>query len=224
MSTLLPGPPDLDVDMVTTLDIGPRGLDRFLDLVAGDRPLPRITYQRGNLTLVSPSRKHERSADRLDGVVKAIGAELDIPYQATGATLFRRRDLDSGIEADRTYYLAHEPAVRDLPGDIDRDTSPPPDLAIDVVVTHSPAKALSVCRDLGIPEVWIYWANRGVLEFLDLDEARGDYVVVPMSRAFPFLTPADVQPWIVAAGNEPDNRWDRRLRQWVRDVLGPRLI
>ncbi len=214
--------PSLDVDMVTNLDIGPRGIDRYLELV-GDRPGPLIKYRQGSLTLVSPSHAHERGAERLDGLVKAICAEMDFDYHDTSSTLFRRSDLDSGIEADKTYYIAHELAVRGVMGDIDLETYPPPDLAVEVVVTHSPAKSLAICRELGVPEVWVYWAKRKSLEFLFLD-AQGEYTTGAASRAFPFLTPADALPWIDLPEAEPDNRWERRLREWVRDVLAPRLV
>jgi Uma2 family endonuclease len=43
--------------------------------------------------------------------------------------------------------------VRGVTGYIDLTVYPPPDLAIEVVVTHSPAKSLAVCRELGVPEV-----------------------------------------------------------------------
>src|SRR4051812_17623905 len=91
---------DLDIDMVTTLEVVPGGLDLYLELV-GDCHGPLIKYRHGSLTLVSPSPSHERGAERLDGMVKAICAELDVDYKAMASTLFRRNDLDSGIEADK---------------------------------------------------------------------------------------------------------------------------
>jgi Uma2 family endonuclease len=220
MSTPAAGEIALEIDMVTTLDVGPGGLDRYLELV-GDRPGPLVKYRQGSLTLVSPSHTHESGAERLDGLVKAICAELDIDYHATAATLFRRPDFDSGIEADKTYYIANEQAVRGLIGDIDLAVCPPPDLAVEVVVTHSPGKSLAVCQELGVPEVWVYRVKKGLLEFLHLD-AQGTYVSAAMSRAFPFLTPDDVLPRVGPSGDGPDNRWERRLRAWVRDDLARR--
>ena len=137
------------------------------------------------------------------------------------STLFRRPGLDHGIEADKTYYLAHEPDVRGLSGDIDLTVSPPPDLAIEVVVTHDPAKSLAVCAELGIPEVWVYRVRRQALEFLHLDES-GRYAPSAASRAVPFLTPADVLPWVESPADEPDRLWRGRLRAWVSEVLAPR--
>lgn len=211
---------ELEVDMVVTIEIGPDGLDRYLDLV-GDRAGPRIKYLKGSLTLVSPAGKHERSGDRLDGVVKAIGSELDIAYLATASTLYRRRDLDYGIESDKSYYFENAALVREVVEEIDLNIYPPPDLMIEVVVTHGPKKALAICQALGVPEVWVSWPRKETLEFLGFD-VQGRYVPLETSRAFPFLKPADVLPWLTSAGNELDNRWERRLREWVRVELAPR--
>jgi Uma2 family endonuclease len=97
---------------------------------------------------------------------------------------------------------------------------PPPDLLIEVVVSHGPKKALGICLLLGIPEVWVHRPRGARLHFLLLED--GKYVSKSRSRSFPFLGPEDVIPWLTSPEDEPDNRWRRRLRDWVRDVLAPR--
>src|SRR5205823_4749517 len=123
---------------------------------------------------------------------------------------------------DESYYIANEPAVRGIEEDeIDLTVYPPPDLVIEAVATHEPRKSLIICRELGVPEVWVYRVRRRSLESLDLD-VQGQYQAAKASRAFPFLTPADVLPWIAPTAGEPDRVWRSRLRDWVRDELAPR--
>lgn len=225
MSTQLEAPAVAEdvtgIDMVTTLEIGPNGLDRYLELV-GDRRNPLIKYHEGSLTLVSPSQRHERGAERIDGVIKGVCAVLGIDYHATASTLYRRPGRDHGIEADKSYYIANEPAVRDIEEeDIDLSVYPPPDLVVESVATHEVRKSLVICRELGVPEVWVYRVRQRSLEFLHLD-AQGQYQAAPASRAFPFLTPADVLPWVRHTPGEPDNLWEARLRAWVGAELAPR--
>ena len=208
-------------DTVTYLLLNPDGFDRFLESVA-DRRRPLIKYHNGSLTLVSPSWKHERGAEKIDFLVKGVCAVLGIGYRATASTLFRRPGMDHGIEADKTYYLAHEPAVRAIIGDIDLTVSPPPDLVVEVVVTHPAAKSLAVCRELGVPEVWVYRPQAPSLTFLHLDAQGTRYEPAEASRSFPFLTPGDLLPWVIEEADEPDNVWEARLRAWVRDELAPR--
>jgi Uma2 family endonuclease len=181
-----------------------------------------IKYHEGSLTLVSPSRKHERGSDRLDDLIKAVCDGLGIDCHATASTLYRRPGMDHGIEADKSYYIANEPAVRDIEEDeIDLAVYPHPDLMIEAVATHEVKKSLVICRGLGVPEVWVYRVRRRSLEFLHLD-AQGQYQAAKASRAFPFLTPADVLPWIAPTAGESDRAWRSRLRDWVRDELAPR--
>ena len=210
-----------DADMVVHLGpVGWEGLEAYLKMI-GDRRGPLIRYRDGNLTLVTPSPLHEHRSDRLDGVVKAIAVELDISCEPTGSTLFKRRDRDQGIEPDESYYIEHEAAVRGNEEKIDLTVSPPPDLAIEVVVTNPAAKSLAICRRLGVPEVWVHDVPRSKMAFLHLD-ATGQYVEAPTSRAFPFLASSELLPWVQSPGPEPYIQWERRLRAWVRDVLGPR--
>ena len=221
MSLVASEPKASDADMVTHLGpVGWEGLESYLKMI-GDRRGPLIRYREGYLTLVTPSRLHERRSKSLDRVVQAISVELDIPCEPTGSTLFKRQDLDHGIEPDESYYIEHEAVVRGNEEEIDLTVSPPPDLAIEVVVTNPAAKSLAICRRLGIPEVWVHDAPKSTLAFLHLD-ATGQYGEAPTSRAFPFLASAEVLPWLQSPAAESYNRWERRLRAWVRDVLGPR--
>ncbi len=222
MSLVTSEPKASDADMVTRLGhVGWRGLEAYLKMM-GDRRGPRVLYREGYLTLVTPSRLHERRSKGLDQVVHALCIELDIPFQPTGSTLYKRQDLDHGIEADETYYIEHEPVIREVEDEIDLTLYPPPDLVIEVVVTNPAANSLAICRRLGIPEVWVHDAPKSTLAFLHLD-ATGHYVEAPASRAFPFLIAAEVLPWVQSPAGESYNRWERRLHAWVRDVLGPRL-
>lgn len=221
MATVATETDPLTLDMAVTLPgIGWDGFEAIARM-KGDRSRPRLLYRQGSLTLVSPSQLHEQDEDRLDSVVKAVCCELAIPCTPTGATLFRRRDLDRGIEGDRTYYLANEPVAR-RDREIDLNVDPPPDLAIEVEVTHPAAEAVEIWRRLGVPEVWAHQARQPVLKILHLDD-QGRYVESPTSRALPFLTAAEILRWVARPRDEPESYWEIRLRRWVRDELAPRV-
>jgi len=212
--------PEVRGDTVTTIDVGPHGLDAFLKAV---QRLPgRLRYRDGRVTLVSPSYPHERGNDHLDDIVEMICDELDIDYSAAASTLYQRDDLDRGIEPDQSYYIAHQGAIHEVEKGVDLRLYPPPDLVIEVVWSHSARVALEILQAMGVPEVWLYNVSARALQFLHLDDA-GTYQPQTRSRAFPFLTTEDVLEQLRSGpANEPHNRWKRRLRAWVRDVLGPR--
>lgn len=167
----------------------------------GDRKVPRLIYDRGGLTLASPSLRHEWIEDRLDGIVKAIRGELDIAYQPTGSVQLHLEEHGRAVEGDRTYSIANEAAIRGK-DEIDLNDDPPPDLAIEVEITHPARVAIETWRLMGTPEVWVYRDRDESLRFL----VRGDggaYLESATSRAFPFLTTDDVRPWLKPHEGEP---------------------
>ncbi|QDV33506.1 Uma2 family endonuclease [Tautonia plasticadhaerens] len=207
-------------DMVITLQVGDGGLDRYLELV-GDRNGPRIKCLDGSLTIVSPSFRHERGGERLNDFIGVVCEELDIDFLAARSTLLRPPGKkNDDIEPDSCDYIQHEAAARDAGDQLDLARIPPPDLLVEVVVTHGPSKSLDICLLFGVPEVWLHHPRTGRIQFLILQGGR--YVGRTRSRCFPFLAPADLLPWLTSPEDEPDNRWRRRLRDWVREVLAPR--
>src|SRR4051794_10276909 len=102
--------------------VGWQGYQTLLNLV-GDQPV-RITYDRGDVELMSPLFKHERSRSRLGRMVEILTEELDIPMIAAGATTLRREDLDKGLEADESFYLASLSLITDIEH-LDLNVDPP---------------------------------------------------------------------------------------------------
>src|SRR5260370_20533848 len=54
-----------------------------------------------------------------------------------------------------TTLFRSEPAVRDVEDDIDLTIHPPPDLMVEVIVTHGPGEALQICQELQIAKVHV---------------------------------------------------------------------
>jgi len=152
----------------------------------GDRRF-RHTYLDGELEVMSPSEKHEWIAAFIGRLVDLLSYEFDIPIKSVGATTRRHAHLERGLEPDRSYYVANEPQVRGLSSD--RDDVPPPDLAIEVDITHRPVNRLKVYATLGVPEVWRYRDDK--ICFLHLEGS--EYREISHSLAFPILTPADIE-------------------------------
>jgi Uma2 family endonuclease len=69
---------------------------------------------------------------------------------------------------------------------IDLRRDPPPDLAIEVVVTHRTIDRLGIYAAFRVSEVWRL--KRNALRFLVLDKNE-IYIKATRSRSFPLLTP-----------------------------------
>jgi len=90
--------------------VGWEGYEMALKMV-GDRRI-RITYDRGDLELMSPSLEHEKYRDLLGVFIRHVTFGLRIPCRGAGSTTWRRRAKDRGLEADTCFYLASFPQVR----------------------------------------------------------------------------------------------------------------
>jgi Uma2 family endonuclease len=101
----------------------------------GDRHI-RLTYDRGSLEIMAPLLRHERYAETLAQLVKALAAFARVRVFSAGSTTFRREDLERGLEPDRCFYIRNADAVVGKL-EIDLSTDPPPDLAIEIDIMSS---------------------------------------------------------------------------------------
>jgi Uma2 family endonuclease len=188
----------------------------------GARSYPRMIYCDGRLTFMTRSRLHEWLVDCLGDLVKIVATGCEITWETAGETTFRRRDRDTGLEGDTTFYFGANAEHMRGPKNVDMGTDPPPDLAIEVEVSHSAVEALEAWGRLGVPEVWRFNASAWSCTFWHRNEA-GTYVSAPHSQFLPMLKPAEIADQMRQAQNLGASRWYAQLPGWVRDVLRPRL-
>src|SRR4051812_38819497 len=135
-------------DNVETLHFDSDALGHYLEMVGGvveGKPLIKCGAD-GRLTLVSPGRTHERSGRRLGMLVAAVCSVLEIPFSADGSTLYPIPGTGRGYMPDESYYIQRH-------GEATLTSGIPPDLVIEIVVTHPAADALADCALLRVPEV-----------------------------------------------------------------------
>jgi Uma2 family endonuclease len=202
---------------VVLWNVGWDGYSALLKL-RGEHRDPRMIYLDGSLFLVSPSMRHENLKDRLGHFVTEVVTGLDIPCILAGSTTLRRRTKRGGVEGDQTFYLANFARIRGKKK-INLRVDPPPDLIVQVVVTHEADEAVEVCRRFRVPEVWICDQNQ--LTILQL-QPNGRYAAFERSLAFPVLLAAEIHSWIIRDQDDTDTDWIKALRRWVTDVLVPR--
>jgi Uma2 family endonuclease len=183
----------------------------------GDRSGVRLTYDRGDLELMSPSYEHETAASLLGRFIELLTLELKIPIKAGGSTTFRRQDLDRGLEPDRCFYVQHAVHLRGR-REIDLSRDPPPDLAIEVDITSSSLDRLGIYAALGVPEVWRYDG-----EALHVYHRRSDgtYAEGQGSLAFPFLPVTELVTFLRQGDQTDDTALAQAFLEWVRQRVVP---
>jgi Uma2 family endonuclease len=189
---------------------------RLLRIFA-ERPSVRLTYDRGELEIMSPMRDHERSAYLLGRMVDVITEELGIPVGSGRSTTLRRRRKRRGLEPDNSYWIQNESRVRSKDR-IDLRVDPPPDLAIEVDVTSSSLNRMRIYASLGVPEVWRCVGPTLTFQVLGPD---GRYTEATHSRAFPFLRAADLMRFLALQRQTDETTLVQQFRAWVRTQVTP---
>lgn len=175
----------------------------------------RLTYDQGRLVLMSPLPIHDRIKKLAGRLIETASSESGIRISSFGSASWKRKDLTKGLEADECYYVANEPAMRGK-RDVDLLRDPPPDLAVEIDITHTPLDRVSIYGALGVSEIWRFDGER--FEFVRR-AAGGSYLPLKSSAAFPFMTPAILEQFIEQA---IDDEWGtiEAFRQWVRTASG----
>jgi Uma2 family endonuclease len=180
----------------------------------------RLTYDRGELEIMSPSPAHERYKMFAGYFVDNLAIELEYVegFEAFGETTWKRIALERGLEADQCYDF--DPAkLATLAGRLpDRPDDPLPDLAVEIEISSSTVDKMSVYAALGIPEVWRYDGETVRFERLGED---GLYRTSETSLFLP-VTPAQVAHWLGMADGMNPKAWTLLLRGWIRDELAGR--
>jgi Uma2 family endonuclease len=197
--------------------VGWRFYETFLAEL-GERHL-FLTFDRGNLEIMSPSHRHEAHARLLAIVIGIVAEELNIPIKGGRSTTFRRQDLERGLEPDECFWIAREPQVRGKMG-IDLASDPPPDLAVEVEITRGALDRMGIYSALGVPEIWRF--DGRTLTAHDL-QADGTYATVSQSPTFPILPLPEVLRRLSLAETMDETSWTRSIREWVRFEILPRF-
>jgi Uma2 family endonuclease len=181
------------------------------------QPAKRLTYDNGMLEIFMPLPPHETYKRLLGRLVEIVTEELDLEIRSLSASTWSRKDLLKGVEADG-YYIQHEAAVRGKM-EIDLSMDPPPDLAIEIDISHPSLPRLPIYAALGVPEVWQFDGER----FKILGLAATEYVAEGQSLALPMVTVAVVQRLLVQAQEMGETSWAKAVRQWAKEQ-GDRVV
>ena len=174
----------------------------------------RLTYDRGNLEIMTPSAPHEGTKKILGRFVESVSEELNIEICSLGSLTCRREDLARGLEPDQCYYIQNEDVVWDKE-QIDLNQDPPPDLVVEIDVTSSSIDRLSLYASLGVPEVWRYNGNRLIIYQLEAQE----YAARDVSPTFPFLSQVEMLRFLELRRTTKENALIRLFREWVRSQI-----
>jgi Uma2 family endonuclease len=174
----------------------------------------RLTYDRGTLEIMSPLWEHENPAYMLGRFVDVLVEELRVPCRPGGSVTLRRRRKSRGLEPDQCYWIASAGRLQGKQH-LDLRVDPPPDLAIEVDVTHSSLNRMRIYAALGVPEVWHVTSQGLTFNILE----GGACQIRAHSLSFPLLASADLAGFLSQLGHTEETALTVQLREWVQKVL-----
>ncbi|MEG4811663.1 Uma2 family endonuclease [Microcoleus sp. F8-D3] len=179
-----------------------------------EQPGIRLTYDRGNLEIMTPSAPHEKSGELLGNFVEVLTDELNLDICSMGSLTCKRPDLERGLEPDKCYYIQNEDIVWNKE-QIDLNEDPPPDLAIEIDITSSSIERLELYASLGVPEVWRYDGKRLIIYQLEGNE----YAESEVSPTFPFLSKSEMLRFLELKKTTKEKALLRLFREWVKSQI-----
>lgn len=177
----------------------------------GEHRAARINYDGGVLEFMVPLEAHENPSDVIGALIRILVVESGLNLKSMASTTLKRPELQKGAEPDRCYYIQNEALVRGKTVDLGQD--PPPDLVVEVDITHTDIDKNRLYAQLGVPELWRY--DGKVLRIFQLEEGR--YREVEVSPTFPWLPKDRFDRFLSQCQTEGEAPAERALRSWVRE-------
>ncbi|MGH9765763.1 MAG: Uma2 family endonuclease [Blastocatellia bacterium] len=178
-----------------------------------DQSSPRLTYDRGMLEIISPTREHEEYNGAIAQLIRTVAEEMSIDVLGLGSTTYRREDLLRGFEPDSSFYIQSLDRVAGKK-DINLSVDPPPDLVVELDITRNSLDKLALYAEMSVPEIWRYDGQK--LTIVLLNNVSGVYHESDRSSALPVLTGLAIANFVEQARSLRSTAWLKAIREWTR--------
>ncbi len=178
----------------------------------GDDPRPLLTYDRGELEIMSPGRRHESLAHRVTLLVGVLTMEWGLPIAAFGNMTCKHPGWERGFEPDGCFYVGAAALDADRADEYDPQRDPAPDLVVEIDISRRSMPKEALFAQFGIPELWRHDGTRAVILVLE----AGTYRPAARSLAFPPLTAEQLTALLAARDTTDSVTWLRGVRAWAQ--------
>ena len=193
-------------------DLGWDGFKQIQQLLT-ERTRARFTYDAGVLEITMPLESHERLARLIERFILILVVELGLKMKTMGSTTLDREDLLKSAEPDNGYYIQNYDLVADH--EIDLSVDPPPDLVVEVDITHTDINKNTLYASMGVPEFWRFNGQAWQILCLQNDQ----YFEQAHSPTFPKIEKRDLYRFLEAALLD-EVAAEIDFRQWVQANIG----
>jgi Uma2 family endonuclease len=173
----------------------------------------RLTYDNGILEITVPLESHEFSGRLIERFITTLIELMELRIKTMGSTTMKYPKLRKGAEPDNAYYIQNQPLVKGR--DVDFSQDPPPDLVVEIDITHTDIEKNAFYSSLGVPEFWRF--NGKVWRIYQLCDRV--YIEVEASPTFPQVPKERLYAFLKEAKND-EIEAVISLRHWWRSTFG----
>ena len=159
----------------------------------------RISYNAGNLQIMTLSSLHENYSALVQDIIRQISLQKRIKVLCyKSSTIKVSKDL-KGVEPDGCFYVQ---SADKLPNKlrIDFSTDPMPDIVLEIDIYHDSKSKFEIYASFGVREIWRY--DGKIFEIYELQKSS-EYKKVKRSKSLPILT-AETLSSLLNQSNEKD--------------------
>ncbi|OKH24237.1 Uma2 family endonuclease [Chroogloeocystis siderophila] len=167
----------------------------------------RLTYDNEVLEITIPLEDHEFSVRLIECFLRTLVELMRMRIKTMGSTTMNYPRLKKGAEPDSAYYIQNQPLVKGRNVDFSQD--PPPDLVVEVDITHTDIAKNQFYSSIGVPEFWRF--NGKIWRIYQLQE--GVYVEFEVSPTFPQVPKEQLYAFLKQA-KEDEIEAVESLRTW----------
>ena len=150
-----------------------------------ERTSLRVSYDRGGLEVVTTNALHEMYSDLLLLIASATADRLGLPFESRGSITIKDEKLRMGAEPDTCFYVGNAHRILGIGHRLlDLKIDPPPDLVVEVDISHRSHRKFLFYANIGVPELWV--CDETKLRIFVLN--KHGYQETETSRSFPILT------------------------------------
>lgn len=169
-----------------------------------------LTYDQGKLEITMPLEEHETASEWIALFIRHWVTIMGMKLKTIGSTTLERADQNRSAEPDKGFYIQNHSKVSGKR--VDLATDPPPDLVVEIDITHTDIDKNRLYASLGIPEFWRY--NGEQIRFYQL-QGEG-YQEVEISPTFPLMQKEDLYPFLSQCFQD-EIAAEANLRQLIND-------
>lgn len=172
----------------------------------------RISFDDGNLYVMTLSSEHENYARLVQMFIGILSLRSDIDIESFGSATIKKSPMTKGTEPDACFYVQ---SIEKIGSSIKLDfaVDPPPDIAVEIDIHHESLYKFPIYAKLGVPEIWRYDSKK--FEIYKLE--KGKYIKIERSESLPVLNTKILGELLNRSREERQTKILKDFEKWLKE-------